>query len=186
MGADEDCRGDLLAPAALCNVFRMKGLVQRVSGAAVTVDGEVVGAVGPGLIVFVGVGHEDTEADADLLADRIVGLRIFADEDGRMNRSLLDVGGELLVVSQFTLMGDTRRGRRPSFVAAAEPGRAEQLVGRVVTAGEGAGVSVATGRFGAHMEIDIQADGPVTLMLDTKQPRGSKDNMASAGELPPG
>jgi D-tyrosyl-tRNA(Tyr) deacylase len=182
----------LLALPALCNVFHMKGLVQRVSRAAVTVDGELVGAVGPGITVFVGVGHDDTEADADLLADRIVGLRIFADDDGRMNRSLLDVGGELLVVSQFTLMGDTRRGRRPSFVAAAEPARAEQLVERVVTAAaEGSGVSVATGRFGAHMEIDIQADGPVTLMLDTKQPRRSKDKTskdkeASAVDRPPG
>jgi D-tyrosyl-tRNA(Tyr) deacylase len=180
----------LLAPPALCNVFRMKGLVQRVSRAAVTVDGELVGAVGPGITVFVGVGHEDTEADAGLLADRIVGLRIFADEGGRMNRSLLDVGGELLVVSQFTLMGDTRRGRRPSFVAAAEPARAEQLVERLVTAAQRSGVSVATGRFGAHMEIDIQADGPVTLMLDTKQPRRSKDKSSkdekpSTVETPP-
>jgi D-tyrosyl-tRNA(Tyr) deacylase len=181
----------LLALSALCNVFHMKGLVQRVSRAAVTVDGELVGAVGPGITVFVGVGHDDTEADAGLLADRIVGLRIFADDDGRMNRSLLDVGGELLVVSQFTLMGDTRRGRRPSFVAAADPVLAEQLVERLVTAAEGAGVSVATGRFGAHMEIDIQADGPVTLMLDTKQPRRSKDKTsrdkeASAAETTPG
>ena len=103
-----------------------------------TVEGEIVGEIDAGIAVFVGVGHEDDESDADLLADRIVGLRIFADEEGRMNRSLLDTGGRLLVVSQFTLMGDTRRGRRPSFVAAAEPGRAAELVDRVVEAARSA------------------------------------------------
>jgi D-tyrosyl-tRNA(Tyr) deacylase len=152
----------------------MKGLVQRVRRAAVRVDGEVVGEIEGGIAVFVGVGHEDDERDADLLADRILGLRIFADEDGRMNRSLVDVEGRLLVVSQFTLMGDTRRGRRPSFVAAAEPERAAALVERVAGAAENAGTFVARGRFGAHMDIEIHADGPVTLMLDTKEPRRSR------------
>lgn len=152
----------------------MKGLVQRVHSAAVRVEGEVVGEIEGGIAVFVGVAHEDDERDADLLADRILGLRIFADEDGRMNRSLVDVGGRLLVVSQFTLMGDTRRGRRPSFVAAAEPRRAAELVEAVAAAAENAGTVVARGRFGAHMDIRIHADGPVTLMLDTKEPRRSR------------
>jgi D-tyrosyl-tRNA(Tyr) deacylase len=155
-------------------VAPVKGLVQRVHRAAVRVDGEVVGAIDGGIAVFVGVGHEDDERDADLLADRILGLRIFPDDDGRMNLSLKDVGGHLLVVSQFTLMGDTRRGRRPSFVAAADPARATELVERVATAAENSDVSVARGRFGAHMDIELHANGPVTLMLDTKEPRRSR------------
>jgi D-tyrosyl-tRNA(Tyr) deacylase len=106
-----------------------------------------------------------------LLADRRVGLRVFADAEGKMNLALREVGGELLVVSQFTLMGDTRRGRRPSFVAAAAPERANALIERVVEVARGLGVKVATGRFGAHMDIDVCADGPVTLLLDTKERR---------------
>ena len=149
----------------------MKGLVQRVAHAAVHVDGDCVGAIARGLLALVGVGHDDDERDADLLADRMVGLRVFADREGKMNLALADVGGGLLVVSQFTLMGDTRRGRRPSFVGAAPPERAAALVERVVERARGLGVEVATGRFGAHMDIDLRADGPVTLMLDTKQAR---------------
>lgn len=150
---------------------RVKGLVQRVSRAAVRVGDECTGAIGAGLFALVGVGHDDDERDAALLADRMVGLRVFADAEGKMNLALRDVGGELLVVSQFTLMGDTRRGRRPSFVAAAAPERANALIERVVEAARGLGVKVATGRFGAHMDIDVRADGPVTLLLDTKERR---------------
>ena len=149
----------------------VKGLVQRVANAAVTVEGVTVGAIEQGLFALVGVGHEDAERDAELLADRIVGLRIFSDREGKMNLALGDVGGALLVVSQFTLMGDTRRGRRPSFVAAAEPERAAALIEHLVEKARGLGVEVATGRFGAHMHIDLRADGPVTLMLDTREPR---------------
>lgn len=145
--------------------------MQRVSRAAVRVGDELTGAIGAGLFALVGVGHDDDERDAALLADRMVGLRVFADADGKMNLSLRDVGGELLVVSQFTLMGDTRRGRRPSFVAAAAPERANALIERVVETARGLGVKVATGRFGAHMDIDVRADGPVTLLLDTKERR---------------
>ena len=145
--------------------------MQRVARAAVSVDGDRVGAIELGLFVLVGVGHDDDERDAELLADRVVGLRVFADKDDKMNLSLADVGGGLLVVSQFTLMGDTRRGRRPSFVAAAAPDRAAALIDRMIEKARSLGVEVATGRFGAHMDIDVRADGPVTLMLDTKQAR---------------
>ncbi len=151
----------------------VKGLLQRVSGAAVVVGDETVGAIGPGLCVLVGVGHDDVERDAQLLAERLINLRVFEDGDGKMNLSLLDGGGELLVVSQFTLMGDTRRGRRPSFVAAAAPERAAELIEHVVACVRDVGIGVATGRFGAHMNIDIQADGPVTLMLDTAEKRSA-------------
>lgn len=150
---------------------RVKGLVQRVSRAAVQVGDECTGSIGAGLFALVGVGHDDDERDAALLADRMVGLRVFADAEGKMNLALRDTGGSLLVVSQFTLMGDTRRGRRPSFVAAAAPERANELIERLVEAVRGLGVQVATGRFGAHMDIDVRADGPVTLLLDTKERR---------------
>jgi D-tyrosyl-tRNA(Tyr) deacylase len=149
----------------------VKALVQRVWKAAVRVDGEVVGEVGPGLCVFVGVGHEDTEADARLLAERVANLRVFPDAEGRMNLSLLDTTKALLAVSQFTLMGDTRRGRRPSFVAAAAPEQASSLVDRFVEEARSVGLSVSTGRFGADMKIEIGADGPVTLLLDTAEKR---------------
>jgi D-tyrosyl-tRNA(Tyr) deacylase len=149
----------------------MKGLVQRVASAAVRVGDELVGAIGPGLFALVGVGHDDDERDAALLADRMVGLRVFADDEGKMNVALRDAGGELLVVSQFTLWADTRRGRRPSFVAAAAPERAAELVDRVIAEARSLGVKVASGRFGAHMRIDVVADGPVTLMLDTRERR---------------
>jgi len=150
---------------------RVKGLVQRVSRAAVHVGSECTGEIGPGLFALVAVGHDDEERDAALLADRMVGLRVFPDAEGKMNLSLRDVGGSLLVVSQFTLLGDTRRGRRPSFVAAAAPDRANELIARLIEAARGLGVNVATGRFGAHMDIDVRADGPVTLLLDTKERR---------------
>ena len=153
------------------HVGGVKGLVQRVSRAAVTVEGECVGSIEHGLLALVGVGHDDSERDAELLADRIVGLRVFADREGKMNLAVTDVAGALLVVSQFTLMGDTRRGRRPSFVGAAPPERAAALIEHLIEKARGLGIEVATGRFGAHMHIDLRADGPVTLMLDTREPR---------------
>ena len=151
----------------------VKGLVQRVARAAVAIGEETVGSIGPGLLVLVGVGHEDDERDAAGLADRIVGLRVFADAEGKTNLALREVRGELLVVSQFTLLADTRRGRRPSFVAAAPPERAAELVERVIAEARRLGATVATGRFGAHMRIEILADGPVTLMLDTREKRSN-------------
>jgi D-tyrosyl-tRNA(Tyr) deacylase len=132
----------------------------------VTVDGEEVGAIGPGLCVFVGVTHDDTEATARRLADKVWGLRVFDDDAGAMNLALPDVGGEVLVVSQFTLYGDTSRGRRPSWIAAARPEQAEPLVEVVVTALRELGATVATGRFRAHMDVELVNDGPTTLLLE--------------------
>lgn len=145
----------------------MRALLQRTSGALVRVDGEVVGRIAAGLVVFVGVGPDDTGEVADALAARIAELRIFRDEDGRTNRSLLDTGGEALVVSQFTLFADTRRGRRPGFTGAAPPDQAEALYLRVAARLEGLGVRVATGRFGAEMAVELTNDGPFTIWLDT-------------------
>jgi D-tyrosyl-tRNA(Tyr) deacylase len=133
----------------------------------VTVGGEVVGRIGRGLLVLLGVGQEDAEADAAYLAQKIIGLRIFEDAEGKMNLALADVGGGLLVVSQFTLWGDCRKGRRPSFVAAAEPSRADALYQHFVEAARSAGVAVETGRFRAHMDVELLNDGPVTLLLDS-------------------
>jgi D-tyrosyl-tRNA(Tyr) deacylase len=138
-----------------------------VTRAAVRVDGETVGEIGTGLVVFVGVGPADDDAVADALAARITELRIFRDEGGRTNRSLLDVGGEALVVSQFTLYADTRRGRRPGFTGAAPPDQAERLVDRLVTTLRGLGLRVATWRFGAEMAVELVNDGPFTIWLDT-------------------
>jgi D-tyrosyl-tRNA(Tyr) deacylase len=138
-----------------------------VTHAAVRVDGETVGEIGAGLVAFVGVGPADDDAVADALAGRIAELRIFRDEEGRTNRSLLDVTGEALVVSQFTLYADTRRGRRPGFTGAAPPDQAERLVDRLVTTLRGFGLRVATGRFGAEMAVELVNDGPFTIWLDT-------------------
>jgi D-tyrosyl-tRNA(Tyr) deacylase len=145
----------------------MRGVVQRVTQAEVVVDGEVVGAIGPGLCTLVGVTHDDDEDRAERLADKIWHLRVFADADGVMNRPVAEVGGEVLVVSQFTLYGDTSRGRRPSWVAAAPPDRAEPLVDAVVDRLRANGATVATGRFGAHMVVSLTNDGPVTLILES-------------------
>jgi D-tyrosyl-tRNA(Tyr) deacylase len=145
----------------------VRALVQRVSRAEVRCDGERTGAIGLGLVALVGVTHDDDDAAADKLADKLVHLRVFGDEDGRMNRSVLDVGGAILVVSQFTLYGDTRKGRRPSYVDAAPPEQAEPLVDRVAAAIAGHGVEVATGRFRTHMEVELTNNGPVTLLLET-------------------
>jgi len=145
----------------------VRALLQRVTRASVRVDGETVGEIGTGLVVFVGVGPGDDDAVADALAARIAELRIFRDEEGRTNRSLLDLAGEALVVSQFTLYADTRRGRRPGFTGAAPPDQAELLVQRLVTTLRGLGVRVATGRFGAAMAVELVNDGPFTIWLDT-------------------
>ena len=144
----------------------MRALVQRVAEARVTVDGEVVGEIGPGLCSLVGVTHDDDRDTALKLASKLWHLRIFADENGHMNRSVADTGGEVLVVSQFTLYGDTRKGRRPSFVAAAAPGDAARLIDELVAELRRLGATVATGAFGADMAVELTNDGPVTLMLE--------------------
>ena len=144
----------------------MRALVQRVAEARVEVDGEVVGAIGPGLCVLVGVTHSDDEAAAGKLASKVWGLRIFDDADGVMNQSAADTGGEVLVVSQFTLYGDTRKGRRPSWIDAARPEMAEPLVEAVVAELRSAGATVATGRFRADMQVSLVNDGPVTLLVE--------------------
>ncbi len=147
----------------------MRAVIQRVSRAKVTVNGEVIGEIGRGLLVLLGVASEDFESDADYLVDKIIDLRIFEDADDRMNLSLADIAGEMLVVSQFTLYGDTRRGRRPSFIKAAPPERAielyEYLVGRAKTRID----KVETGRFQAMMDVELVNDGPVTIILDSEK-----------------
>jgi D-aminoacyl-tRNA deacylase len=145
----------------------MRALLQRVSRAEVRVGDEVIGRIGPGLVVLVGVGPADDEATADTLAHQVAELRIFRDDEGRTNRSLLDVAGAALVVSQFTLFADTRRGRRPGFTGAAPPDLAERLYLRFAEALRGLGIQVATGRFGAEMAVDLVNDGPFTIWLDT-------------------
>jgi D-tyrosyl-tRNA(Tyr) deacylase len=137
-----------------------------VASASVVVAGELVGAIGPGLLALVGVAGGDSAADADALAGKIAGLRIFDDGHGRMNRSVADTGGEVLVVSQFTLLAETARGRRPSFTGAAEPEVAEPLVARLVAALDATGITTATGRFGARMQVSSVNDGPVTILLE--------------------
>ena len=148
----------------------MRALLQRVTGAEVRVGGEVVGTTGPGLVVLLGVGRGDDEATADALARRVVELRIFADDEGRTNRSIVEVGGGALVVSQFTLYADTRRGRRPGFTDAAPPDVAERLYERVCGRLEAAGLAVGRGRFGAAMQVSLVNDGPFTIWLDTAGP----------------
>ena len=146
----------------------MKILLQRVSRASVSVDGEVVGRIGLGLVGLVGVAQGDTEEDARYLVEKTVNLRIFPDEAGKFNRSLVDVGGELLLVSQFTLIADTRKGRRPSFIEAAGPAEAEALFNRFVDLARATGLKVETGRFQQHMLVEIHNDGPVTILLDSR------------------
>jgi len=149
--------------------WTVKALLQRVTGASVSVGDEVVGRIGRGLVVFVGVASGDIERDAQYLAQKTVNLRIFADEAGRFNLSALDIKGELLVVSQFTLLADTRKGRRPSFVEAAPPAQAEVLFERFVAETRASGLNVATGRFQQYMEVEIHNDGPVTVLLDSRE-----------------
>ena len=145
----------------------MRALLQRTSGARVRVGGEVVGEIGPGLVILLGVGPDDDEAVTDALARRATELRIFDDAEGRTNLSLVDVGGEVLVVSQFTLYADTRRGRRPGFTGAAAPELAERLYLRFAETLRSIGIRVATGRFGAVMAVELVNDGPFTIWLDT-------------------
>ena len=146
----------------------MRVLVQRVTASSVKIDGEIVGSIGAGLNILVGVTHEDTDADAKYLAEKCVNLRIFEDDAGKMNRSLLDVGGEALIISQFTLYGDTTQGRRPFFGDAARPEVAEPLYEKFVELVKSYGVKVATGKFGGDMKVEIHNDGPVTLMIESK------------------
>ena len=145
----------------------MKAVVQRVSQARVTVDGEVVGEIKRGLLVLLGIAVEDGQDDVIFLAQKIVGLRVFEDEQGRMNCSLAEAGGRMLVVSQFTLLGDCRKGRRPSFVKAARPEVAEKLYQSFVAEVRGLGIAAEQGRFQAHMRVELVNDGPVTLLLDS-------------------
>ena len=147
----------------------MRMVVQRVTRASVTVDGEVTGKIGKGYMVLVGAEVGDTEADARLCADKLAGLRVFVDDEDKMNRSVLDVGGEILLVSQFTLLGDARHGRRPSFIAAARPEEAEPLLETMKAMLEEKGLHVETGRFRAHMDVELVNDGPVTILIDSRK-----------------
>ncbi len=147
----------------------MRLVVQRVTRASVTVDGEVTGKIGKGYMVLVGAEVGDTEADARLCADKLAGLRVFVDDEDKMNRSVLDVGGEILLVSQFTLLGDARHGRRPSFIAAARPEVAEPLLEQMKAMLEARGLHVETGRFQTHMDVELVNDGPVTILIDSRK-----------------
>lgn len=149
----------------------MRAVVQRVTHAAVRTDSVAAdpATIGLGLVVLLGVGARDTESDAEYMAEKIAHLRIFPDDEGRMNRSVLDVGGQVLAVSQFTLYGDVRRGRRPSFIGAAEPQRAEELYRYFVSCLQRLGVPVKTGWFQTHMLVDLQNDGPVTILIDSER-----------------
>lgn len=147
----------------------MRAVVQRVSRASVAVHGKVVGRIGRGLLVLLGVGRDDSEADADYLVDKTLGLRVFPDEQGKMNLDLFQAGGSLLVVSQFTLFGDCRRGRRPSFDQAAEPEKARALYEYFVERARARGAAVETGQFQASMAVELVNEGPVTLLFDSKK-----------------
>jgi len=147
----------------------LRAVVQRVSRARVVVEGEVVGQIGRGYVVLLGVSREDDEAAADYLAEKVAGLRVFEDEAGKMNLSIQEVGGAVLAVSQFTLYGDVRRGRRPGFDRAARPEQAEPLYQRFVARLREAGLHVETGRFQTHMEVELVNDGPVTILIDSEK-----------------
>lgn len=147
----------------------MRAVVQRVTRADVTVDGETVGQIGPGFLVLLGVAADDQREDVVATATKIVGLRVFEDDAGKMNRSLVDVGGSMLVVSQFTLLGDCRTGRRPSFTSAAPPERASALYQEFIAEVRGQGITVETGKFQADMKVSLTNDGPVTLLIDSKK-----------------
>lgn len=146
----------------------MRALIQRVSKALVSVDDEIVGQIGPGFVVLLGISKDDTEDEARYIVGKVVNLRVFNDADGKFNNSALDVRAELLVVSQFTLYADTRKGRRPSFLDAAGPDKAEELVVRTVDLFRETGLTVQTGRFQAYMKVSIENEGPVTIMLDSE------------------
>ncbi len=146
----------------------MRAVVQRVKESSVTVDGNVIGRIGAGLLVLLGIAKKDTITDIDFIADKILNLRIFEDENKKMNRSVLETGGEMLVVSQFTLLGDCRKGRRPSFIDAAEPEKANELYEKFIEKICGKGVKVQTGIFRAMMDVSLVNDGPVTLIVESK------------------
>jgi D-tyrosyl-tRNA(Tyr) deacylase len=147
----------------------MRAVIQRVTEASVTVEGSVVGRIGRGFLVLLGITHADTHRDVSWIAAKIAGLRVFEDTDGKMNLGLADVGGAVLLVSQFTLYGDCRKGRRPSFIEAARPEVAVPLYQAVAAELRGAGLQVETGQFQAHMDVQLLNDGPVTLLLDSQQ-----------------
>jgi D-tyrosyl-tRNA(Tyr) deacylase len=147
----------------------MRAVIQRVTRASVEVDGAIVGKIGPGVLVLLGVAREDGESDARYIADKILGLRIFPDDEGKMNRSLADCGGSVLLVSQFTLLGDTAKGRRPGFDQAAPPELARALYEKVAADLRAQGAPVETGLFGAHMAIELVNDGPVTFVVDSRR-----------------
>lgn len=147
----------------------MRAVVQKVSSSKVTVDEEIVGQINQGLLVLLGVTHDDTSKDVDYMVDKITNLRIFEDAEGKMNLSIKDVKGEILAVSQFTLYGDARRGRRPSFSDAARPDIANPLYEEFVEKVKNQGINVGTGKFGAHMMVDLTNDGPVTILLESRK-----------------
>ncbi len=147
----------------------MKALLQRVSGASVSIDGNIVGRIGSGLVVLVGIASGDTEKDASYLAEKTISLRIFPDSTGKFNLSAIDTRSDLLLISQFTLLADTRKGRRPSFTDAAAPGLARELFEKFVSLVADSGLKVETGRFQQHMLVEIHNDGPVTVMLDSRE-----------------
>jgi D-tyrosyl-tRNA(Tyr) deacylase len=146
----------------------MRAVLQRVRSASVAIDGERIAAIGPGLLVLLGIAEGDRDREAEWLANKTAELRIFSDEEDRFNRSLLDNGGSALVVSQFTLLADTSRGRRPSFVSAARPDEAEPLIETYIAALRSRGIAVQSGRFGAHMLVSLENDGPVTIVLESE------------------
>ena len=147
----------------------MRAVIQRVERASVSVEGEIRGQIGAGFLVLIGVEEGDGDADFRYIAEKVPNLRVFEDEQGKMNRSLLDVGGELLAVSQFTLLGDARGGRRPSFITAARPETADPRYERLVADWRARGIRVETGVFGAHMKVSLVNDGPVTILLDSRR-----------------
>lgn len=155
----------------------MRAVIQRVSRASVRVEDRITGSIEKGLLVFVGVGPDDTEADIAWVADKVVNLRLFEDADGKMNRSVTDIGGSVLLISQFTLFGDCRKGRRPDFSAAGDPETARRLYEKTIAAIAEKGVPVQTGIFAAHMHIDSLNDGPVTLILDSKNSSKSNNSL---------
>ena len=155
--------------AGMISSRAVRAVVQRVAEASCRVGGETVGAIGPGLVVLLGVAQGDTETDADSLADKVLNLRVFPDEAGQMNRSVQDVSGGLLVVSQFTLLGDARRGRRPSYIEAAPPEEADRLYRHFVSRLRPSGLAVATGVFRAMMDVALVNEGPVTILLDSRK-----------------
>jgi D-tyrosyl-tRNA(Tyr) deacylase len=158
----------MLKYADLKEYIIMRAVVQRVKESSVTVGSDIIGKIGAGLLVFLGVSKEDTTNDVDYLADKILNLRIFEDEHGKMNRSLLETRGDMLVVSQFTLLGDCRKGRRPSFTDAAEPHKANELYKQFVEKAGSSGIRVKTGRFRAMMDVQLINDGPVTFIVESR------------------